>query len=139
MSDYPKSKGGLWINRNKQGEQPDWRGKIEISDDQLRMLIKMKKEGFEPNIQLGAWKRKSEAGQPYIHLSGEAYIPTGNSGGGSNRGGSSDWDDEPRQPQRQAQRPQQRPRPKQQQDEWDDGLPQVGGNDDDFMDDDIPF
>jgi single-stranded DNA-binding protein len=71
---HPKSKGGLWINRTKSGEQPDWRGKIAVSKAQINKLVEMGRSGIEPTLQLGAWKRRSEAGQNYIYLSAEAYI-----------------------------------------------------------------
>ena len=141
---YPKSKGGLWTNRNKVGEQPDWRGKIDVTKDQINMLVKMGRSGIKPVLQVGAWKRRSEAGDNYIYLSAEAYIkPEG----------------QPQQ-QQQQQRPQQQQgwgddnqqddnwgqdqqtAPQQQQDDgWGDDVDSQtqGQPDNEFVDDDLPF
>ena len=73
---YPKSDGALFFNNEKQKEtHPDWRGRMKLTPEQIKTLIAMSKQGLEMELQLGAWKRTSKAGQDYIFLSSEAYVP----------------------------------------------------------------
>ena len=72
---YPKSKGGLWVNNRKTSENhPDMRGHINVSNEQIHMLIAMSKAGLEAKLQLGAWNRVSEAGSEYVYIEGETYM-----------------------------------------------------------------
>jgi uncharacterized protein (DUF736 family) len=120
MSDqYPKSDGALWPNDKKTAEKhPDWRGRITITGAQIKKLIEMGKGGQEPTIQVGAWKRRSKAGQNYIYLSAEVYVREENQS-------SAGWDDDA-QGQNDAWGQPSSPAPQQQ-------------ADDPFADDDIPF
>ena len=75
---YPKSDGALFNNNNRAAEtHPHWRGKLTVTKEQIDMLVQMGQSGLEPILQLGAWKRVSKAGDKYIFLSAEAYIPEG--------------------------------------------------------------
>lgn len=75
MSNYPKSKGAVWPNDHKsEDKHPDFRGKLVVTKEQINKLIEMGKAGMEPTMQIGAWKRTSEAGQRYIFLSSEVYV-----------------------------------------------------------------
>ena len=74
---YPKSEGGMWKNSAKANEKhPDWRGHIEISSPQLRMLLDMAKENqanpdpeFKLKIQVAAWDRVAkQTGNQYFYL-----------------------------------------------------------------------
>lgn len=72
---YPKSEGVLFKNNDKTMEKhPDMRGHIEVSKEQVKMLIEMAKAGQEPKLQIAGWKRKSKGGMAYIFLSAEAYM-----------------------------------------------------------------
>lgn len=75
MADYPKSKGGLWLNAQKAGERhPDLRGHIHVSPEQIQMLIAMGQSGQEVKLQLAGWQRVSQANQAYIYVEGEAFM-----------------------------------------------------------------
>jgi hypothetical protein len=74
-SNYPHSPGALHTNDRKTNDKhPDLRGSLDISPDQIRILIEMSKAGVQPKLQIGAWYRTSQAGNPYISLDGEAYF-----------------------------------------------------------------
>tara|TARA_R110000803_G_scaffold176220_1_gene238703 strand:+ start:299 stop:646 length:348 start_codon:yes stop_codon:yes gene_type:complete len=82
---YPKSEGGMWKNSAKANEKhPDWRGHIEVSSAQLRMLLAMAKENqanpdpeFKLKIQVAAWDRVAkQTGNQYFYLGGEVYKPS---------------------------------------------------------------
>ena len=136
MANHPKSKGGLWTNREKVGEQPDWRGKIAVTKAQLNKLVEMGRSGIEPTLQLGAWKRRSEAGQNYIYLSAEAYIkPEGGQQQQQRPQQQQGWGDDDQQDDNWGQDQQQAPQRQQQQPQQDQGF----DDDNDFIDDDIPF
>ena len=74
-SKYPKSEGVIFINNDKQKEtHPDFRGKVEVSAEQIKMLIAMGRAGVEPTIQIAVWNRVSQAGAPYQYISAEVYF-----------------------------------------------------------------
>ncbi len=73
---YPKANGALFKNRDKKSDNhPDVRGVLEVSEDQLRMLIAMAKAGVELKMQLAGWNRRAQSGQRYMRLESEAYMP----------------------------------------------------------------
>ena len=74
MSKYPKSEGAMFTNKKSNEKQPDFRGKVAITKDQIKMLIEMGKAGQDVVLQLAAWNRKSQAGQTYLYVSAEAYM-----------------------------------------------------------------
>ena len=74
MSKYPKSEGAMFANKKSNEKQPDFRGKVGITKDQIKMLIEMGKAGQDVVLQLAAWNRKSKAGQTYLYISAEAYM-----------------------------------------------------------------
>ena len=115
--EYPKSDGAMWPNAEKapDNNKPDHRGRILVTNDQIRMLIAQSKAGLEPTIQVGAWHRTAkESGNPYIFMSTETYMKDDSQQGQQQQ-------KTPYQP------PQQQQAPPQQQ--------QGGG----FEDDDLPF
>ena len=72
---YPKAEGVFFINNDKQIEKhPDYRGHIDVSPDQIRMLIEMSKAGLEPKLQIAGWNRKSKSDQYYMYIATEAYM-----------------------------------------------------------------
>jgi len=84
FGDYgPKDKGYLGPNKfKKKKEQPDLRGNIKISREQLQALLflaRQKKENpdydFEIRIDLSGWDNVDKNGKRYISLGGEVYIP----------------------------------------------------------------
>jgi uncharacterized protein (DUF736 family) len=74
MSKYPKSEGAMFANKKSNEKQPDFRGKVAITKDQIKTLIEMGKAGQDVVLQLAAWNRKSQAGQTYLYVSAEAYM-----------------------------------------------------------------
>ena len=75
MSQFPKSKGALFLNAQKAGEKhPDLRGHLLITAEQIQMLVKMGQSGGKVQLQVAGWQRVSQAGAAYIYLEGEAYI-----------------------------------------------------------------
>lgn len=76
MSKYPKSEGAIFANKKERDNHPDLSGKLEITKDQIKMLIEMGKAGQQPALQVAGWNRKSQAGQSYVYLSAEAYMKT---------------------------------------------------------------
>ena len=75
MSQYPKSKGALFLNAEKTGENhPDLRGHLHITPEQIQMLIAMGQGGVEVKLQVAGWQRVSQAGKAYIFIEGEAYM-----------------------------------------------------------------
>lgn len=75
MSKYPKSEGALFANKKTTDKQPDMRGKVVITREQMQMLVEMGKAGIEPTLQLAAWKREAKSnGQSYLYISAEAYM-----------------------------------------------------------------
>jgi hypothetical protein len=73
---YPKSDGGLWINQQRTTDtQPELRGGVDITREQMKILMDMGRAGIQPRLQLAAWNRVAkETHQPYIYISGEAYF-----------------------------------------------------------------
>ena len=119
MSNYPKSKGGLWLNAQKAGEShPDLRGHIHISPEQIQVLIKLGQSGQEVKLQVAGWQRVSQAGQAYIYLEGEAYIKLADerqpAGGFQNQQQGQQYQQPYQQPQQQPQQGQQYQQPYQQ-------------------------
>jgi len=75
MDKYPKSKGGVWKNKEKATDKhPDWKGHIEITGDQIRKLIEMAKARQEPRVQLSVWRSESEAGVKWLSIAAEVYM-----------------------------------------------------------------
>ena len=138
MSQFPKSKGALFLNAQKAGEKhPDLRGHLFVTAEQIQNLVAMGQAGGEVKLQVAGWQRVSQAGQAYIYLEGEAYIkqPDQSAQGGYQQPQQQAPQIMPQQQyqQQQYQQPQQQPQQQQQQQQQ----PQLG--DRDFVDDDIPF
>lgn len=74
MNKYPKSDGALFPHNKTSEKQPDLRGKVAITRDQMIKLKEMAEAGIEPTLQIAAWNRKSNEGRPYVYLSAEAYM-----------------------------------------------------------------
>jgi hypothetical protein len=75
-NEHPKSHGALFVNNDKQQENhPDFRGNVEISNEQIHRLIEMSKAGMEVKIQLaGWWRQPASGGATYMSLRAEAYM-----------------------------------------------------------------
>lgn len=117
-ADYPKSKGGLWTNDKKASDKhPDWKGRVNITPEQVRVLHAQLSANKEPVIWLSAWKSRSNAGVPYISIEAECSMPQPQQG----------------YPQPQQGYPQQQPQgyPQPQQRQPQQAPPQQGGWDDD--------
>lgn len=75
MNKFPKSEGAVFINQKKTNDkQPDFTGSIEVTRDQINMLMQMNREGQPVKLQLAVWKRVAkESGAVYLYVSAEAY------------------------------------------------------------------
>jgi|TARA_R110000824_G_C14868486_1_gene642047 hypothetical protein len=73
----PKGDGVLFPHEKQHEKQPNFRGKIELSREQLHALVDLAKESREATFQvlIGAWDRNSEKGDPYIYLQTEVHLP----------------------------------------------------------------
>lgn len=77
----PKGDGVLFEHEKAHEKQPDHRGNIDITRAQLHALVELAKESNDGTfkLQVGAWNRTSEKGDPYMYLSTEVYQPRENS------------------------------------------------------------
>jgi hypothetical protein len=146
MSNYvegPKGKGALFVRQKQSPQQPDYGGFVELTPDQLRLLVQMSQSGQEAKLQISLWKKRSQAGQPYLFAGTEVQVQQQRQ---QQQGG---WGNQPQAPQQAPQQnwgppPQQAPQhqgfrnpPVQQPSQQ---APQQGGwGADDFQDDDCPF
>lgn len=75
MSNYHKSEGGLWRNKEKKAQNhPDKTGNVALTREQLKGLIAQAKKGETPKIKLAAWDRKAQdTGEPYQYVTGEVF------------------------------------------------------------------
>jgi len=75
MSNYHKTDGGLWPNKDKKSQNhPDKTGRVKVTREQIKGLIAMAKKGEEPVLKLAAWDRKAQdTGAPYQYVTGEVY------------------------------------------------------------------
>ena len=72
---YPKSKGGAWINKNRETDKhPHLKGHIVVTPEQIRKLVEMAKAGMEPRLQLAVWKAESDTGVKWLSIHTEAYM-----------------------------------------------------------------
>ncbi len=100
----PKGEGVLFINAEKQGNQPDFRGKLTLTKEQIMKLTEIGKSGIEPTLQLGVWKRKSKAGSKYLFIASEVFVKQEAQQPAPQNGGwnkpqteqSDDWDEPPK-------------------------------------------
>ena len=79
MSDYgPKADGVLFPHQQQHDKQPNFRGNIDLSRAQLHKLVDLAKESDQNTFRvlIGAWKRVSEKGDPYIYLQTEVQLPS---------------------------------------------------------------
>ena len=73
-----KQNNGLWANKHKSKENhPDWKGVLNVTDEQLKKLIERRKEGDvnehgNVEIQLAAYENTArESGNKWFALYGE--------------------------------------------------------------------
>lgn len=72
---YPQNtSGGLWSQPKTKPTQPDYKGKIEVTREQMAQLIQMGKNGEEPAIQIAAWTKQSEAGKVWFSIGADVYV-----------------------------------------------------------------
>lgn len=81
--DFPQTNGALFKNDYKEKpNQPDFKGDLEISGEQVREIIAMSKAGLQPKLRLAAWARQPKGGgNTYFYLSAQAVPPQGQQGG----------------------------------------------------------
>ena len=72
-----KTKGGLWINSNKTqtNKQPDFKGHIKVTKEQMQQMVQRGAAGLELQLELRAWKSLSQERKQYIALGADVYIP----------------------------------------------------------------
>lgn len=115
-----KSGGALFTNDHKSAEnQPDFRGDIELTHNDLQLLIQDAQAGLPVKITLSGWKKQGQGGQ-YVGLAAErrddSYKNAG--GGGQQQPAPQQQQPFPQQgqpPQQAAYPPQQAQQPPQQQ------------------------
>ena len=75
MSNYHKSEGGLFRNKEKDNpKKPDRTGTLAVSSEQIRGLIAMGKEGKAVKIRIAAWDRTArDTGEPFQYVTGEVF------------------------------------------------------------------
>lgn len=73
--DHPKSDGAMFPHKKTTDKQPDLKGHIVITKEQIQRLVEMSKNGQDMKLQVAAWKRKSKSdGSAYVYLATEAYM-----------------------------------------------------------------
>ena len=78
MANFDKehqSKGSLFTNDRKEGNQPDYTGYIEVTGAQLRRLVELGKSGHEVKLQVSAWHKTAKSGTEYIFVSADVQLP----------------------------------------------------------------
>lgn len=58
MANYPKG-GALFLNKKKQGRQPDYNGNLELEPDVVRYIAECYQNGQEPKLRLAAWVKET--------------------------------------------------------------------------------
>ena len=97
----PKGTGVLFSNTEKAGNQPDYHGRIDLTQQQLRALVDLAKE-LKDNpdagkrdertgeilfeLSLGVWDRVSKGGSPYLFVSTEVSMKSEKQGNNKSRG-----------------------------------------------------
>ena len=72
---YPqKTSGGLWTQDKSVETQPDYKGSVEITREQMSQLVQMGKNSQEPRLQLAAWTRQDSAGKIWFSIGADVYV-----------------------------------------------------------------
>ena len=72
---YPKNtSGGLWGQDKTKDTQPDYKGSVEVTREQMAQLVQMGKNGQEPKIQLAAWTKQDGNGKIWFSLGADVYV-----------------------------------------------------------------
>ena len=72
---YPqKTSGGLWTQDKSVETQPDYKGSVEITREQMSQLVQMGKNGQEPRLQLAAWTRQDSAGKILFSIGADGFV-----------------------------------------------------------------
>ena len=72
---YPqKTGGGLWAQDKTNQNQPDYKGRIEVTREQMSQLVQMGKNGEEPCIQIAAWTKQDNGGKVWFSLGADVYV-----------------------------------------------------------------
>lgn len=69
--DYHKSKGYMWPNSERVGNQPHYRGHIAVTKEQIKQLVDVARDGGEMKIRLSGWVMQKN-GDRYISISAES-------------------------------------------------------------------
>lgn len=81
----PKGDGVLWIHEKTGEKQPDYRGHIALTREQLHKLLEIAKSSGEDEeifkVQVALWDRMSKEHKPYKYLATEVLIPQDNENG----------------------------------------------------------
>ena len=76
-----KGTGAVWAHKKINDRQPDFRGHIDLSREQLRALVDQAKAGDDQTFKIlvAMWDRMSKKGEPYKYLATEVLIENGDS------------------------------------------------------------
>mgnify|MGYP003652197265 CR=1 FL=1 len=72
---YPKNtSGGLWSQDKTKDTQPDYKGRVEVTREQMAQLVQMGRNGEEPAIQLAAWMKQDGSGKVWFSIGADVYV-----------------------------------------------------------------
>jgi len=63
--------GVLFQNREKQGKQPDYTGRIQLSKDLLRGLVAGLNDGNDAIVEVAGWKKQGPKAGEFLSLSAQ--------------------------------------------------------------------
>ena len=69
MTEANKLEAYIWANDKQKPNQPDHRGKVEVTREFLKDLTELAKAGEEINVAMAGWNRVSKnKGKEYIYF-----------------------------------------------------------------------
>lgn len=68
MAYEERPNGAMFSNRQKQGQQPDWRGTMTFTPDLVRHLVELAKAGGEIKVEMAAWNKASEKAGTWLSV-----------------------------------------------------------------------
>tara|TARA_R100001132_G_scaffold21328_1_gene18965 strand:- start:48 stop:374 length:327 start_codon:yes stop_codon:yes gene_type:complete len=69
MTEASKLEAYIWENEKQKPNQPDHRGKVEVTREFLKEMTELAKAGEEINVNMAGWNRVSKnKGKAYIYF-----------------------------------------------------------------------
>lgn len=72
-----KSEGAIYAHQKTSEKQPDWRGFIRVTPDQIKNLIRQGKSGAECQLRVALWDRVVKDSSPpkhYFYCASEVVV-----------------------------------------------------------------